>query len=55
MGEGLVEVTLACKGLDHARKVLAASGLSAEPSQDDEGGLLLPVDAVLGARLRLLT
>ncbi len=53
VSEGLFEVILTCKSLDQARAALAQAGLSAEPSQDGADGLLLPIGAALGARLRL--
>lgn len=51
VGEGLFELTLTSKNLDQARAALAQAGLRAE--QDDAAGLLLPIHAALGARLRL--
>jgi catechol 2,3-dioxygenase-like lactoylglutathione lyase family enzyme len=54
VGEGLFEVTFTGSGADQARQALAQAGLSAEPPRDNSGELLLPVDAALGARLRLL-
>jgi catechol 2,3-dioxygenase-like lactoylglutathione lyase family enzyme len=53
-GEGLFELNLTCKNLDQARAALAQAGLSAEQTRGDSDGLLLPVGAALGARLRLL-
>jgi catechol 2,3-dioxygenase-like lactoylglutathione lyase family enzyme len=51
VGEGLFELALTSASLAQTRAALAQAGLPAE--QDDAAGLLLPVRAALGARLRV--
>ncbi len=54
VGEGLFEVTFAGSSSDQASQSLAQAGLNAEQTPANSAGLLLPVRAALGARLRLL-
>ncbi len=53
VGEGLFEVALSGSTSEQARQALAQAGLSAGQPQDGSAGVLLPVSAALGARLRL--
>jgi catechol 2,3-dioxygenase-like lactoylglutathione lyase family enzyme len=53
VGEGPFELALACSSPAQARSALAQAGLSAEESQEDSEGVLLPLREALGARLRL--
>jgi hypothetical protein len=54
VGEGSYQVTLRVTSLDAARRRLERSGITAEPAPGTPGGLLVPPERAVGARLVLV-